>query len=163
MSSPQSSSLLDDADGFVREYLLWRGFYTSLQSFNADSKDDSLMGLSSRRLVQKLAGDVDALRLQCIFTWWDEGIGPLLSRVDDEVAAVGRSLRDSTYRWYLIGCFKQQQSDLILNFFKGEFANLISYEMLTPMIRPLVEPNWKLSIQRRMEEAMVLSALHSKS
>ena len=115
------SSLLDDADSIVREYLTWRGFHGTLQAFSTDSKEDPLIGLSSRRLVLKLAGEVEALRLDALFAWWDEGVGPLLGRVDEEVAAVGRGLRDSTYRWFLVCCFKQQKTDVILSFFKGEF------------------------------------------
>jgi hypothetical protein len=122
-STSTNKSILEDADAILREYLTWRGFGSSLHAFVSDLKDDQLLGLSSKRLVNKLQLEVDALRLEAIFTWWDDGIGPLLARVEEEVAALGRSLRDSTYRWFLVTCFKQQKNDLIFAFFKGELPN----------------------------------------
>jgi hypothetical protein len=113
------NGVLNEADAFVREYLVWRGFYTSLQAFQNDAKDDALVGLSPRRLINKLTADLEALRLESVFSWWDEGVWPLLSRVDEEVAALGRTLRDSTYRWYIVSCYKQQRTEIILAFFKG--------------------------------------------
>jgi hypothetical protein len=114
-----SKALLEDADSILREYLTWRGFNSSLYSFASDLKEDQLFGLSSRRLVNKLQVDIEALKLDALFNWWDDGVGPLLARVEEEIAALGRSLRDSTYRLFLVTCFKLQKNDLIINFFKG--------------------------------------------
>jgi len=138
--STTSPSLLEDADAIVREYLTWRGFASTLQRFAVDQRDDSLHGLSSKRLVQKLVSDVDELNLESIFSWWDEGVGPLLSRVDDEVAAVGRGLKDATYRWYLVTCSKLHKTDLILTFFKGKspLKSILDSEALTPNLRPQI-------------------------
>jgi hypothetical protein len=127
-SSTIVPSLLEDADSILREYLTWRGFSSTLQAFTNDLKDDFYSGLSSKRLCQKLTGDIEALKLDSIFVWWEEGIGPLLARVEEEVAATGRSLRDSTYRWYLVTCFKQQKIELITAFFKGKFNDLLLHD-----------------------------------
>lgn len=118
-SSSPSGTLLDEADEYVREYLTWRGFLSTSQVFTVEREEDNLLGLSSSRLVTKLNQDIETLDLPKVLSWWDNSVGPLLLRVDEDVATVGRSLRDSTYRLYLVTCSKQQRNDLILNFFQS--------------------------------------------
>lgn len=151
MSSSQPSiALLEDADSIVREYLTWRGFGSSLVAFGKDCKEDSLLGLSPERLVQKLVSDVEGLDLDSLFAWWDEGVGPLLSRVDEEIAVLGRGLRDASFRWYLVTCFQKQRTELVLDFFKRMMMCVNAHRPaeLTLVIRPLEYSSGRDAISR---------------
>lgn len=117
--------LLDDVDGIVREYLTWRGFGNTLQALSVDIKEDTYSGLSSKRLVEKLFMEIDQLQVDHVFLWWDEAVAPLLLRVEEEVAQIGRSFRDATFRLLIVTLHKHNQQDLILHFFSKHWAQRV--------------------------------------
>jgi len=57
-----TSSLLDEADAVVREYLGFRGFGGALLAMAADQRDDALGGLNADRLVARLVAAVSRVR-----------------------------------------------------------------------------------------------------
>lgn len=121
----QSQHVLDEVDGIVREYLTWRGFAQTLQALSQDIKQDFYSGLSSKRLVDRLFAELDLMQVENVFSWWDEGVAPLLMRVEDDVAQIGRSLRDSTFRLLLVTCFRNNQVDVILAFFSKHWPSRV--------------------------------------
>ncbi|KAL0207761.1 hypothetical protein P9112_012389 [Eukaryota sp. TZLM1-RC] len=104
-------------DSFVRDWLLLRGFKSTLASMEEESSNDPTFGLNPSLVASHLLDLASSTSTNDLLTYWSQ-LNSIFSQVPTTSVA-SETLHISVIRVHLAHCFKLKRNDLVLSFFKS--------------------------------------------
>lgn len=116
-------------DELVRDYLLYRGFVSTLKSFEVDQKNDRTRAMRADKIVESLAGHIDAGELETLRDTWHHLDTQMFRRLEHSYQNPVRKMELGLYRFYLVTCVSTGKADKVswlcylYKYFPNAFAN----------------------------------------
>ncbi|XP_071394558.1 WD repeat-containing protein 91-like [Centroberyx affinis] len=95
-------SAVERTDEHVREYLIYRGFTSSLKHLDNEIKADKEKGFRVDKIIEQLLQLVQIFDLSGLKEYWLYLDRRLFCRLEDVYRSTVNKLRTSLYRYYLI-------------------------------------------------------------
>ncbi|XP_062838929.1 WD repeat-containing protein 91 isoform X1 [Anolis carolinensis] len=111
-------------DELVREYLLFRGFTSTLKQLDAEIKADKEKGFRVDKIVDQLLQFVHSYDLAALRDYWSYLDRRLFSRLEDVYRPTVNKLKISLYRYYLVHTVQTNRNDKTQEFFLKQAAEL---------------------------------------
>ncbi|XP_070539797.1 WD repeat-containing protein 91-like [Ptychodera flava] len=118
-------------DVLIRDYLLYRGFTTTLKSFEADLKSDRDKSFRSDKIVDHLYSFVAVYDLDGLKNYWKHLDKRIFARLEYTYNSTVRRLELSLLRLYVIHAVQNGRNDKVSEFFDKMAAEL------------QMQPEWK--------------------
>ena len=109
-----STSTVDDA---IKEYLIFRGFTTTLKSLEAELRTDKDKGLAVENLIQQIFSFIAAFDLEGLTSFWDQLNRRFFAKLGPEYLVNARRLDISLKRHYLVHCVENMRQEKVFQFF----------------------------------------------
>ncbi|XP_035223574.1 WD repeat-containing protein 91-like isoform X1 [Stegodyphus dumicola] len=124
-------SAIGFGDELVRDYLIFRGFFSALKAFDSEVKADKDRGFRPDRIVEHLSSCIINLDLTTLREAWAHLDQRFFSRLEHSFLGTARKLEVALLRMYLVTCISSGRQDKLLDFF----------EKMTPDLQG--QPEWK--------------------
>ena len=111
-------------DELVREYLLFRGFVTTLKSLDTDLKNEKEKGFRVEKIVDHIQQSISSHDLQSLLELWKHFESKLFSRLETPRLAAVRKLENSLYKMYAVSCVQSKQHEKLREFFEKMTSDL---------------------------------------
>ncbi|XP_067325254.1 WD repeat-containing protein 91 isoform X2 [Anolis sagrei] len=111
-------------DELVREYLLFRGFTSTLKQLDAEIKADKEKGFRVDKIVDQLLQFVHSYDLAALRDYWSYLDRRLFSRLEDVYRPTVNKLKISLYRYYLVHTVQTNRNDKTQELFLKQAAEL---------------------------------------
>jgi len=118
-------------DGLVKDYLLKRGFYNALKSFDSDLKADKDKGFRIDKIVQYIHSCINNYDIDALRAYWSHLESRIFCRFDPKYEATVRKMQTSLFRLYVVTCMQNGKRKECMDF----------YEKMTPELHGV--PEWK--------------------
>ncbi|XP_040572431.1 WD repeat-containing protein 91 [Lepeophtheirus salmonis] len=118
-------------DDLIKEYLLFRGFSSTLKTFELELKTEKEKGFRVDRLVDQFLSMINNHDLHALKELWSHLSTRYFSRLDPARTAAANRLETSLLKLYLVSCVQTRHSDKVKEFF----------DKMTPEIQGMSE--WK--------------------
>uniref|UniRef100_A0A671P7F7 WD repeat-containing protein 91 n=1 Tax=Sinocyclocheilus anshuiensis TaxID=1608454 RepID=A0A671P7F7_9TELE len=96
------ASAVERTDDLVREYLIYRGFTSTLKHLDSEIKADKEKGFRVDKIIDQLQQLIQSFDLTGLKEYWAYLDRRLFSRLEDVYRPTVNKLRTSLYRFYLI-------------------------------------------------------------
>ena len=150
-------------DELVREYLLFRGFTSTLKSFDADLKTEKEKGFRVDKIVDQISQHISSHDLPGLLDLWKHFDTKLFSRLDTQKAAGVKKLENSVYKFYVVSCVQSKLQDKVKEFFERMTPDLHGQTewkdwFALPYIKdPADNPAFALYFSRQWQDTLTLS------
>lgn len=121
--SNNSSSSINFMDELVKEYLLFRGFNSSLKTFETDSKIDKDKCLKADKVVEQLFQFIYSFDFNGLHDYWSYLDSKYFSRLTLKLTgsiSLTRKYELFLYRYYLIFSIQSNKTEKVLEFFEKQ-------------------------------------------
>ncbi|KAJ1166471.1 hypothetical protein NDU88_006871 [Pleurodeles waltl] len=115
---------VERTDELVREYLIFRGFTTTLKQFDADVKANKEKGFRVDKIVEQLQQFIQSFDLSGLRDYWVYLDRRLFSRLEDVYRPTVSKLKTSLYRYYLVYTIQTNRIDKAQEFFLKQASEL---------------------------------------
>ncbi|CAG5122992.1 unnamed protein product [Candidula unifasciata] len=105
-------------DQLVKDYLLFRGFSSTLKAFDQELKTDKDRGLRVDRMMENIWSLIVGYDLQGLKEYWRYLNQRLFSRLEQRYAASERKLETSLLKLYIVNAQQSGRQDKVLAFFE---------------------------------------------
>ncbi|XP_056288280.1 WD repeat-containing protein 91 [Pseudoliparis swirei] len=119
-------SAVERTDEHVREYLLYRGFTSTLKHLDTDIKADKEKGFRVDKIIDQLQQLVQSFDLCGLKEYWLYLDRRLLCRLEDVYRSTVSKLRTSLYRYYVINTVQKGNLEKTQEFFQMQASELQS-------------------------------------
>jgi len=150
-------------DELVREYLLFRGFVTTLKSFDTDLKNEKEKGFRVEKIVDHIQQSISSHDIQSLLELWKHFESKLFSRLDTPRLAAVRKLENSLYKLYAVCCVQSKQHEKLREFFEKMTHDLHGQTewkdwFALPYIKdPADSPAFSLYFSRQWQDTLIMS------
>ncbi|XP_008400576.1 WD repeat-containing protein 91 [Poecilia reticulata] len=117
-------SAVERTDKHVREYLLYRGFTSTLKQLDSDIKADKEKGFRVDRIIEQLQQLVQSFDLAGLKEYWLYLDRRLFCRLEDVYRSTVNKLRTSLYRYYVINTVQKGNLEKTQEFFQKQALEL---------------------------------------
>ncbi|XP_065828385.1 WD repeat-containing protein 91-like isoform X2 [Oscarella lobularis] len=147
-----ATSAIDD---YIREYLLFRGFTSTLKAFEAEVKSDKDKSFKVDRVIQQLFSHVTNHDLLSLRDFWQHLHRRFFSRLNQSLSNAVHTLETCLYRLYLVHNLQNGRVEKVTEFF----------EKMSPDLQN--QPEWKdwfiLPYIKNAEQHPIFEAYFTKS
>ncbi|KAM6901672.1 WD repeat-containing protein 91 isoform 1-T2 [Lycodopsis pacificus] len=119
-------SAVERTDEHVREYLIYRGFTSTLKHLDTDIKADKEKGFRVDKIIDQLQQFVQSFDLFGLKEYWLYLDRRLLCRLEDVYRSTVNKLRTSLYRYYVINTIQKGNLEKTQEFFQKQALELQS-------------------------------------
>ncbi|XP_073668613.1 WD repeat-containing protein 91 isoform X1 [Paramisgurnus dabryanus] len=112
------SSAVERTDDLLREYLMYRGFTSTLKHLDAEIKADKEKGFRVDKIIDQLQHFIQTFDLVGLRDYWNYLDRRLFSRLEDVYRPTVSKLRTSLYRFYIIHTVQMKNSEKTQEFFQ---------------------------------------------
>uniref|UniRef100_A0A8C1N6D4 WD repeat-containing protein 91 n=1 Tax=Cyprinus carpio TaxID=7962 RepID=A0A8C1N6D4_CYPCA len=116
------ASAVERTDDLVREYLIYRGFTSTLKHLDSEIKSDKDKGFRVDKIIDQLQQLIQSYDLTGLKEYWAYLDRRLFSRLEDVYRPTVNKLRTSLYRFYVIHTV--QNSEKTQEFFQKQALEL---------------------------------------
>ncbi|XP_059611200.1 WD repeat-containing protein 91 [Phlebotomus argentipes] len=109
-------------DGLIREYMLFRGFSTSLKAFDAELKLDKDRSFRVDKIIDKITHSINTQDLGALRDMWAHLDGHLFTKLEHSYTVAVKKLESGMLKLYLVTAFSANKMDKITEFF-GKLAH----------------------------------------
>mmetsp|Transcript_8567 Transcript_8567/g.11931 ORF Transcript_8567/g.11931 Transcript_8567/m.11931 type:complete len:390 (-) Transcript_8567:2703-3872(-) len=120
-----SENTIIGSDNMVAEYLLYRGFTQTFQSFESEKSKDKTKRFDVSRIVETIFSDLNNFEIENHVLFWDFLSKRFFFHLDSEHLALCSVLKVDLLKYYLINAYKTKNKDKITDFF-----SMYSHEIL---------------------------------
>ncbi|XP_061592725.1 WD repeat-containing protein 91 [Cololabis saira] len=117
-------SAVERTDEHVREYLIYRGFTSTLKQLDGEIKADKEKGLRVDKIMEQLQQLVQAFDLNGLKQYWLYLDRRLFSRLEDVYRCTVSKLRTSLFRYYVVSSIQRGNPERTQEFFQRQGAEL---------------------------------------
>ncbi|RXM94434.1 WD repeat-containing protein 91 [Acipenser ruthenus] len=117
-------STVERTDELVREYLIFRGFTSSLRHLDVEIKADKEKGFRVDKIIEQLQQFIQSYDLPGLRDYWGYLDRRLFSRLEDIYRPTVNKLRTSLYRYYLVYTVQTARSEKTQEFFQKQAQEL---------------------------------------
>ncbi|KAK3932037.1 WD repeat-containing protein 91 [Frankliniella fusca] len=157
---------LQYVDELVREYLLFRGFSSTLKTFDAELKADKDKGFRVDKLVEQLTQHIYSYDLVALKELWAHLDHKIFSRLEQEFTPAVRKLENAVLKLYVVNTVVNGKTDKLNEFFsrlapelqgQGEWKDWF----LIPFLKnPEESPTFAVHFTRQWQDTLLVS-LHN--
>ncbi|XP_041816102.1 WD repeat-containing protein 91 [Chelmon rostratus] len=117
-------SAVERTDEHVREYLIYRGFTSTLKHLDSDIKADKEKGFRVDKIIDQLQHFVQSFDLFGLKEYWLYLDRRLFCRLEDVYRSTVNKLRTSLYRYYIINTIQKGNLEKTQEFFQKQALEL---------------------------------------
>ncbi|XP_059214487.1 WD repeat-containing protein 91 [Centropristis striata] len=117
-------SAVERTDEHVREYLIYRGFTSTLKHLDTEIKSDKEKGFRVDKIIDQLQQFVQNFDLFGLKEYWLYLDRRLFCRLEDVYRSTVNKLRTSLYRYYVINTIQKQNPERTQEFFQKQALEL---------------------------------------
>ncbi|KAM3599742.1 uncharacterized protein V6R79_010652 [Siganus canaliculatus] len=117
-------SAVERTDEHVREYLIYRGFTSTLKHLDNDIKAEKEKGFRVDKIIDQLQLFVQSFDLSGLKDYWLYLDRRLFCRLEDVYRSTVNKLRTSLYRYYVINTIQKGNLDKTQEFFQKQALEL---------------------------------------
>ncbi|KTF77649.1 hypothetical protein cypCar_00031222 [Cyprinus carpio] len=118
------ASAVERTDDLVREYLIYRGFTSTLKHLDSEIKSDKDKGFRVDKIIDQLQQLIQSYDLAGLKEYWAYLDRRLFSRLEDVYRPTVNKLRTSLYRFYVIHTVQMKNSEKTQEFFQKQALEL---------------------------------------
>uniref|UniRef100_A0A672S7C0 WD repeat-containing protein 91 n=1 Tax=Sinocyclocheilus grahami TaxID=75366 RepID=A0A672S7C0_SINGR len=118
------ASAVERTDDLVREYLIYRGFTSTLKHLDSEIKADKEKGFRVDKIIDQLQQLIQSFDLTGLKEYWAYLDRRLFSRLEDVYRPTVNKLRTSLYRFYLIHTVQMKNLEKTQEFFLKQVLEL---------------------------------------
>uniref|UniRef100_A0A673HGN7 WD repeat-containing protein 91 n=1 Tax=Sinocyclocheilus rhinocerous TaxID=307959 RepID=A0A673HGN7_9TELE len=118
------ASAVERTDDLVREYLIYRGFTSTLKHLDSEIKADKEKGFRVDKIIDQLQQLIQSYDLTGLKEYWAYLDRRLFSRLEDVYRPTVNKLRTSLYRFYLIHTVQMKNTEKTQEFFLKQVLEL---------------------------------------
>lgn len=119
-------SAVERTDEHVREYLIYRGFTSTLKHLDSEIKADKEKGFRVDKIIDQLQQLVQSYDLFGLKEYWLYLDRRLFSRLEDVYRTTVNKLRTSLYRYYVVNTVQKGNLEKTHEFFQRQASELQS-------------------------------------
>ncbi|XP_047426068.1 WD repeat-containing protein 91 isoform X1 [Mugil cephalus] len=159
-------SAVERTDEHVREYLIFRGFNSTLKHFDSDIKADKEKGFRVDKIIDQLQQFVQNFELSGLKEYWLYLDRRLFCRLEDVYRSTVNKLRTSLYRYYVINTIQKGNLEKTQEFFQKQALELQTQSewrdwFILPFIpSPEQNPAFSMYFSRQWADTFLVS-LHN--
>lgn len=117
-------SAVERTDEHVREYLIYRGFTSTLKHLDSEIKADKEKGFRVDKIIDQLQQLVQSYDLFGLKEYWLYLDRRLFSRLEDVYRTTVNKLRTSLYRYYVVNTIQKGNLEKTQEFFLRQASEL---------------------------------------
>eukprot|EP00667_Euglena_gracilis_P017405 EG_transcript_18329 len=158
-----SSLDFQKADELVREYLVFRGFLSTLKAFGAERKNDKVKGIQPDRIVEQLQTHIVNFEPASLLELWRYLEARFFSRLDARFAKATKKLEQSLKRYYVVHCVQAANYGKCKEFFEQFADELVGDDewkgwFVLPFLRNGdVPPEFELYFSKQWQDLFLVS------
>ncbi|KAI5091406.1 WD repeat-containing protein 91, partial [Silurus meridionalis] len=118
------ASAVERTDDLVREYLIYRGFTSTLKHLDTDIKADKEKGFRVDKIIEQLLQFIQNYDLAGLKEYWGYLDHRLFSRLEDVYRPTVNKLRTSLFRYYLVHTVQTKNLEKTHEFFQKQALDL---------------------------------------
>ncbi|KAL2099658.1 hypothetical protein ACEWY4_004052 [Coilia grayii] len=118
------ASAVERTDDLVREYLLYRGFTSTLKHLDNEIKADKEKGFRVDKIIEQLQLFIQNFDLVGLKDYWGYLDRRLFSRLEDIYRPTVNKLRTSLFRYYLVYTVQMKNFEKTQEFFQKQASEL---------------------------------------
>uniref|UniRef100_A0A8C1R939 WD repeat-containing protein 91 n=1 Tax=Cyprinus carpio TaxID=7962 RepID=A0A8C1R939_CYPCA len=118
------ASAVERTDDLVREYLIYRGFTSTLKLLDSEIKTDKEKGFRVDKIIDQLQQLIQSYDLTGLKEYWAYLDRRLFSRLEDVYRPTVNKLRTSLYRFYVIHTVQMKNPEKTQEFFQKQALEL---------------------------------------
>ncbi|KAM9820454.1 WD repeat-containing protein 91 [Neosynchiropus ocellatus] len=115
---------VERTDEHVREYLIYRGFTSTLKHLDSEIKADKEKGFRVDKIIDQLLHFIQSFDLNGLKEYWLYLDRRLFSRLEDIYRSTVNKLRTSLYRYYVINTVQRGNTEKTQEFFQKQALEL---------------------------------------
>ncbi|KAH7731358.1 hypothetical protein AAVH_00256 [Aphelenchoides avenae] len=119
-----NAEVLTIIDDLIREYLVFRGFGTTLKSFETDCKRAYDFKYRVDSLVKEVVGAIETFDIDRLASLWEFFNSKLFKNLTEDENRLATELENDVYRLYLVNCIQHKQQAKTPVFF-SRMANYV--------------------------------------
>ncbi|XP_045452532.1 WD repeat-containing protein 91 isoform X2 [Melitaea cinxia] len=156
-------------DELVREYLLFRGFTSTVKAFDNDLKSDKDKGFRVDKIVDQMVHYINVSDLNGLKEYWSHLDSLIFSKLEIHVQPAVRKIEYSLYKVYLVTAYQNTGSvrnDKVAEFLSKMLPELQGQSewrdwfMLPYVQKPEENPSFSLYFTRTWQDSVLVS-LHN--
>ncbi|XP_030624510.1 WD repeat-containing protein 91 [Chanos chanos] len=117
-------SAVERTDDLVREYLIYRGFTSTLKHLDAEIKADKEKGFRVDKIIDQLHQFIQNYDLNALKAYWGYLDRRLFCRLEDVYRPTVNKLRTSLFRFYLVHTVQSKNLEKTQEFFQKQAVEL---------------------------------------
>ncbi|KAG7477133.1 hypothetical protein MATL_G00090910 [Megalops atlanticus] len=117
-------SAVERMDDLVKEYLIYRGFTSTLKHLDSEIKADKEKGFRVDKIIDQLQQFIQSYDLSALKDYWGYLDRRLFCRLEDVYRPTINKLRTSLYRYYLVYTVQTNRIDKTQEFFQKQALEL---------------------------------------
>ncbi|XP_077089611.1 WD repeat-containing protein 91 [Siphateles boraxobius] len=118
------AAAVERTDDLVREYLIYRGFNSTLKHLDSEIKSDKEKGFRVDKIIDQLQHLIQNFDLAGLKEYWAYLDRRLFSRLEDVYRPTVSKLRTSLYRFYVIHSVQSRNPEKTQEFFQKQALEL---------------------------------------
>ncbi|XP_058271538.1 WD repeat-containing protein 91 [Hemibagrus wyckioides] len=118
------ASAVERTDDLVREYLVYRGFTSTLKHLDSEIKADKEKGFRVDKIIEQLQLFIQSYDLAGLKEYWSYLDHRLFSRLEDVYRPTVNKLRTSLFRYYLVHTVQTKYLEKTQEFFQKQALEL---------------------------------------
>ncbi|XP_066502849.1 WD repeat-containing protein 91 [Hoplias malabaricus] len=119
------ASAVERTDDIVREYLIYRGFTSTLKHLDSEIKADKEKGFRVDKIIDQLQQFIHSYDLSGLKEYWGYLERRLFCRLEDVYRPTVNKLRTSLFRYYLVHTIQMKNQEKTQEFFQKQTAELL--------------------------------------
>ncbi|KAF7269893.1 hypothetical protein GWI33_017098 [Rhynchophorus ferrugineus] len=153
-------------DELIREYLVFRGFASTLKSFDGDLKVDKDKSFRVDKIIEQLMQLISAYDLNGVRELWGHFEKNIFSKLESNFTSSVKKLENAVLKLYLINAVTNNKPDKVIDFFlkmTPELQNQSEWKdwFVLPYIKnPEENPTFSLHFTKQWQD-MLLVSLHN--
>ncbi|KAI4890383.1 hypothetical protein NFI96_014543, partial [Prochilodus magdalenae] len=118
------ASAVERTDDLVREYLIYRGFTSTLKHLDVEIKADKEKGFRVDKIIDQLQQFIQSYDLAGLKDYWGYLDRRLFCRLEDVYRPTVSKLRTSLFRYYLVHTIQTRNQERTQEFFQKQASEL---------------------------------------
>jgi len=153
-------------DEIIREYFLFRGFGSTVKSFDADLKADKEKSFRVDKIIDQLMIFINTYDLNALRDLWFHLENHMFSKLETHFTSGVKKLENAVLKFYLINCVVTNKPEKITEFFlkmTPELQNQQEWKdwfMLPYVKNPEDNPGFSLHFTKQWQDSLLVS-LHN--
>jgi len=153
-------------DELVKEYIIFRGFTSTIRAFDADLKSEKEKGFRVDKILEQINQLVVSHDLAGLTELWKHFETKIFSRLENTRVSAVRKLENSILKLYAVNCIQSKQPDKLREFFEKLTPDLQGQSewkdwFALPFLKdPQENPSFTIYFSRQWQDTLMLS-LHN--